>query len=143
MRYFRRPEAVAYLRGDQGNPVGTVRLYQCPGSVLVEAEVSGLPEKGSGFFGLHIHQGDSCEGAGYPKTLGHFNPENLPHPMHAGDLPPLLRQQNGRAYLAVRTDRFRVEQVLGRTVVVHAMADDFRSQPAGDSGEKIACGVIC
>ena len=49
----------------------------------------------------------------------------------------------GRAYLAVRTDRFRVQEIIGRTVVIHSDPDDFRSQPAGNAGTKIACGVIC
>jgi Cu-Zn family superoxide dismutase len=61
--------------------------------------------------------------------------------MHAGDLPPLLAC-NGEAYLAVLTGRFRVKDVMGKTVVIHSRPDDFRSQPSGDAGEKIACGVI-
>ena len=61
--------------------------------------------------------------------------------MHAGDLPPLMMQQ-GRAHMTVRTDRFRVQDILGRTVVIHSDPDDFRTQPSGMSGTKIACGVI-
>lgn len=58
-----------------------------------------------------------------------------------GDLPPLF-VGNGRAWGAVLTTRFRVEEVIGRTVIIHSQADDFRTQPAGDSGSRIACGVI-
>ena len=82
-----------------------------------------------------------CGGAGFPGTGGHFNPAGAPHPAHAGDLPPLL-SCGGRAYLAVLTDRFTVADIIGRTVVIHGGSDDFRSQPAGDAGTKIACGVI-
>lgn len=66
---------------------------------------------------------------------------NQVHPKHAGDLPPLLACQ-GSAYLSVKTDRFCVEDILGRTVVIHSDPDDFHSQPAGNAGKKIACGVI-
>ena len=58
-----------------------------------------------------------------------------------GDLPPLL-SCNGNAYMTVKTDRFKVKDIIGRTVIIHYRADDFRTQPSGDSGEKIACGII-
>ncbi|MCM1538645.1 MAG: superoxide dismutase family protein [bacterium] len=61
--------------------------------------------------------------------------------IHAGDMPPLFGA-GGRAFLAFMTDRFRVSEVLGRAVVVHRMRDDFHSQPSGDAGEKIGCGII-
>lgn len=60
---------------------------------------------------------------------------------HAGDLPPLLSCQ-GNAYLSVKTDRFSVNEIIGRTVVIHSNPDDFHTQPAGNAGKKIACGVI-
>ena len=138
-----RPDAVANIAGGPDAPLlrGQVRFYQEPGSVLVTADVAGLPESPGGFFGFHIHEGSTCEGAGFAQTGGHYNPGNAEHPMHAGDLPPLLEQQ-GRAHMTVRTDRFRVRDVLGRTVVIHSDPDDFRTQPSGMSGTRIACGVI-
>lgn len=138
------PDAVACIKGGQGAPrlCGEVRFYQARGSVLVTADISGLPQDGPGFFALHIHEGGSCAGEGFSDTGGHYNPQNAPHPMHAGDLPPLLRCGD-QAYLAVRTDRFCVKDIIGRTVVIHGGTDDFTSQPAGNAGEKIACGVIC
>ena len=105
----------------------------------MKVEVSGLPT--AGFFGFHIHEGTSCAGEGFPDTLGHYNQLNMLHPMHAGDLPPLL-SAGGRAYMEVLTNRFTVDQTIGKTVVIHSMPDDFNSQPAGNSGKKIACGVI-
>lgn len=123
-----------------GNGIkGKVWLSQQDNEVLVTAEVSGLPREG--FFAFHIHEGPDCGGEGFADTKGHFNPAGVLHPDHAGDLPPLLAG-NGRAYLSVLTDRFCVEDVIGRTVVIHSGADDFHTQPSGNSGEKIACGAI-
>ena len=139
------PDAAARIHGGTDAPglSGQVRFYQECGSVLVVAEVSGFPAGDeNGFFALHIHERDSCRGEGFPETGGHYNPKGVTHPCHAGDLPPLM-VCGGRAYLAVRTDRFRVSEIIGRTVVIHGGNDDFRSQLAGNSGMKIACGVIC
>ena len=137
------PMAVADIRGSEAYPHlrGQVRFYQRQYCVLVEANVQGLPTNGTGFFGFHIHAGNNCEGSGFLNTGSHYNPTEAPHPFHDGDLPPLL-SCNGNAYMAVATGRFRVADILGRTVVVHDMADDFHTQPAGNAGTKIACGVI-
>ena len=109
---------------------------------MVVATLFGLPKNSeSGFFALHIHEGCSCSGEGFSETGSHYNPAKTNHPKHAGDLPPLLLCHDG-AYLAVCTDRFRVQDILGRTVVIHSGPDDFRSQPAGNAGTKIGCGII-
>lgn len=139
-----RPDAVAYVSGgsDAPNINGQVQFYQERGSVRVVADLNGLPQNsGNGFFGFHIHEGNSCAGTGFPQTGSHYNPDSAKHPRHAGDLPPLMMHQ-GRAHLEVRTDRFHVQDILGRTVVIHSSPDDFRTQPAGNAGTKIACGVI-
>lgn len=138
-------EAIACIRGGFEAPglSGEVRFYQERGCVLVVANIAGLPQEGgSGFFAFHIHEGGDCSGEGFSDTGGHYNPTDAPHPDHAGDLPPLMLC-NGRAYLAVRTDHFCVRDIIGRTVVIHSGPDDFHSQPAGNAGAKIACGVIC
>ena len=138
------PQAVARLGGSAAAPAlsGTAQFCQMPQGVLVTVHVSGLPrENVSGFFALHIHEGGSCAGDGFPATLGHYNPTGALHPDHAGDLPPLL-SNGGEAYLSVLTDRFRLAEVVGRTVIIHSGPDDFHSQPSGNSGTKIACGVI-
>ena len=140
----KRPDAVARIVGGEDAPQlsGCVRFYQENGCVLVEAKISGLPKgSGTGFFGFHIHQGRDCSGAGFSGTEGHYNPLGQGHPEHAGDLPPLLWCR-GDAYLSVKTDRFSVDEIMGRIVVIHSDPDDFHSQPAGNAGEKIACGVI-
>lgn len=118
---------------------GTVRFLQRRDGVLITAEITGLPQ--TGFFGFHIHEGKSCGGPKFSETGSHYNPQNTAHPEHAGDLPPLL-SAGGKAYLSVLTNRFSLAQVMGRTVVIHSEPDDFTTQPAGNSGEKIACGVI-
>ena len=141
---FPHPDAVACMKGGPDAPdlSGQVRFYQERGRVLVAADIDRLPQgNDSGFFALHIHQGGDCGGEGFADTKGHYNPDQEPHPQHAGDLPPLLLCQGG-AFLAVRTDRFRVRDILGRTVVIHSRSDDLHSQPAGNVGPKIACGVI-
>ena len=143
-RCLSRPDAVAYVRGGANAPNinGQVRFYQEARSVRVEADIAGLPKDSeTEFFGFHIHEGNSCAGTGFPQTGNHYNPDGTTHPRHAGDLPPLMMQQ-GRAQMTVRTDRFRVQDIIGRTVVIHSNPDDFNTQPAGNAGTKIACGVI-
>lgn len=138
-----RLAAVARIRGSAAASglSGTVRFYQLPGSVLVEADVTGLPKNQDGFFGFHIHSGGDCSGEGFPYVGTHYDPKGVPHPQHAGDLPPLL-SRGGRAWMAVKTDRFSVSDVIGRAVLIHEMTDDFHTQPAGNTGSKIGCGVI-
>ena len=139
-----RPAAVAQVRGGREAPgiMGTVEFYPMWNGTLVAAQLRGLPEGGEGIFALHIHEGRDCGGMGFADTGGHFNPGGMLHPEHAGDLLPLFRCCGGRAFLAFVTSRFDVRDVIGRTVVIHAGPDDFHTQPAGNSGAKIACGVI-
>lgn len=146
----RPPAAVAYLQGSPAFPNihGAVAFRQTPLGCLVSARVAGLPV-GEGVcqqpvFGFHIHSGTSCSGNDtdpFADAMTHYNPQDCPHPYHAGDLPPLFGV-NGGAYGAFLTGRFGVQEVLGRTVILHAQPDDFVTQPAGNAGMKIACGVI-
>ena len=136
---------MAKIRGGVEVPKlsGCIRFYQQKGCVLIVAEIFGLPrENETGFFGFHIHQGESCSGTDFSETGNHYNPVDQVHPKHAGDLPPLMCCR-GNAYLAVKTDRFTVHDIIGKTVVIHSDPDDFHTQPAGNAGRKIACGVIC
>lgn len=146
-RMTQRANAWAAVKGGPDHPrlLGSVKFFQTQAGVLVLAEIWGLPsppENSSGFFGFHIHQGDSCDPTDhFAATQGHLNPEDLPHPQHMGDLPPLLSHR-GYAWSSFLTGRFTVREILGRTVVIHDKPDDFTSQPSGNSGQKIACGVI-
>lgn len=137
------PVAEAIIRGGNEHPklTGKIKFFQKRNAVLVVADITGLPQTPTGFFGFHIHEGKSCDGKGFQETKSHYNPTNAHHPAHAGDLPPLILC-NGGAYLAVATDRFTIKDIIGRTVVIHGMPDDFTSQPAGNAGMKIGCGVI-
>lgn len=134
--------AVAYLQGSDAAPklMGQVLFTQKAEGVLVTAQVFGLPETETGFFGFHIHE-KPCSGEDFSGAGAHYNPKELPHPRHAGDLPPLL-SCGGKAELSVLTNRVRLEELLGRSVVIHDGTDDFRTQPAGDAGLRIACGTI-
>ena len=105
------------------------------------AQISGLPKTRTGFFGFHIHEGKDCGGSGFSETGSHYDVAGNTHPLHAGDLPPLLSAE-GRAFLSVVTDHFCVQDILGKTVVIHSSPDDFTSQPAGNAGPKLACGII-
>lgn len=143
-----RPQALARISGGESHPglSGTVRFYQTGGGVIVWAEVNGLPcSEGPQIFGLHIHKGTDCAGNmddPFADAMSHYNPGGCEHPYHAGDLPPLFGN-NGFALSLFLTDRFSVNEVIGRTVIIHGHPDDFTTQPSGNSGTKIACGVIC
>ena len=137
--------AVAHLHSGSACATihGDVQFQQKPNGVLVTAYVTGLPDDNpSGFFAFHIHEGNRCCGKDFADTGSHYTPDDQEHPNHAGDLPPLL-SCDGTAYLSVLTDRFCLRDVIGRTVVIHSMPDDFTTQPSGNAGKKIACGVIC
>ncbi len=143
MRLLRsRPQAAAEISGSEAYPdiSGIARFYQTPMGVIVYAEITGLPKEDR-VFGFHIHEGDSCGGADFSDAGGHYNPDGGAHPYHAGDLPPLFGN-DGYALALFLTDRFSVSEVVGRTMIVHGSPDDFTTQPAGNSGERIACGII-
>ena len=145
-----KPNSAADITGGENYPGirGRVIFRQQKNGVLVTADIYGLPtgETGcdSGVFGFHIHEGEDCGSNGqepFSNTKGHYNPGDCPHPYHAGDLPPLF-ENDGYAYMSFLTNRFTATEIIGRTVVIHLKPDDFHSQPSGNSGEKIACGVI-
>lgn len=143
MKREMHPRAIAWIRGGSGYSGirGTVKFFQRRDGTLVQAEVKGLPQTETGFFAFHIHEGETCGGEGFSDTGGHFNPSGAAHPNHAGDLPPLLAD-HGIACMKLLTGRFCAEEVIGKTVVIHAGPDDFHTQPSGNAGAKIACGVI-
>ena len=111
---------------------------------MIQVEVFYLPDQDlpnhSGFFGMHMHQNGDCQ-IPFDQTGDHFNPKALPHPEHAGDFPPLL-SGHGYAWMAFYDTRLSIEDIMGRSIVIHGHKDDFSSQPSGMSGEKIGCGVI-
>lgn len=145
-----KPDAYARIFGSPNYPRvnGLVYLYQLPAGVYLLTQVQGLPDSmdpcSPNIYAFHIHSGKSCTGNAadpFADTGGHFNPSNCPHPAHAGDLPPLFGN-HGFALMSVFTDRFSINDVIGRAFVIHARPDDFTTQTAGNSGTKIACGLI-
>lgn len=146
----RRPCAASAIKGSEEYPSirGEVRFYSVKNGVLVASAVQGLPVPAgpcqSPVFAFHIHSGNTCTGNcedPFADVRTHYDPDNCPHPYHAGDMPPLFAS-NGRAFSVFLTNRFSIENILGRTVILHAGPDDFTSQPAGNAGKKIACGEI-
>lgn len=133
---------------------GAVYFNDVPGGTQVNVIIWGLPlykpatnnTQPVGPFGFHLHDNGVCiivnpdnpfESAG-----GHYNPTNQPHGNHAGDF-PVLFSNNGFAKMEFFTDKFKPHDIVGRSVLIHENPDDYRSQPAGNSGKRIACGVIC
>ncbi len=140
-----RPMALAKITGNADNPdlSGDVNFYATPmGGIIVMSEVHGLPDRTnpSGFYGMHIHEFGDCA-LPFDKTGTHYNPNNTTHPNHAGDLPPLL-SNNGYAWMNFFTTHLTISEILGKSIIIHNMRDDFTTQPSGDSGAKIGCGLI-
>ncbi len=144
------PDAYSAIKGSEKYPEieGLILFYQTENGVIIKYEVSGLPieetQCNSPVFGFHIHRGSACTGNqtdAFANTDGHFDVNSCPHPYHSGDMPPLF-SANGRAFSVFLTDRFTVNDIIGKTVIIHSHPDDFMSQPSGNSGEKMACGEI-
>ncbi len=147
--------AVARIKGGPLAPRirGIVTFRDIPGGTEVSVDVSGLPayrpaqgnKSPVGPHGFHLHENGSCE-VGDPADPftaagSHWNPTNQPHGNHAGDF-PVLFSNHGRAIMTFFTDKFQVADIIGKTVIIHENPDDYRSQPAGNSGKRLACGVI-
>ncbi len=144
------PSALADLAATKGNATtGTVTFTQKGGKVLVHAVVSGLAP---GAHGFHIHEKGDCSSGDGMSAGGHFNPMGKPHAhpttadRHAGDMPMLQADATGNAALAVELDVITIgsgaTDLVGRAVIVHKDPDDFKTQPTGNSGARLACGVI-
>jgi Cu-Zn family superoxide dismutase len=141
--------ASAGLKATTGNKtVGEVTFEQLNGKVRVTAQLIGLqPNQEHGF---HIHEAGDCSSGDGMSAKGHFNPYGKPHgkgsDRHAGDLPNLKADKGGRAKMTVDVDILTVTpgpaSVIGRGIIVHAQPDDYTSQPVGNAGARMACGVI-
>lgn len=155
MQYSHEPAAIAIIQGGPFAPPlrGLVCFYEAPSGTWVTVNITGLPafQPGSnannpvGPHGFHIHEFGSCE-VGDPANPfqtagGHWNPDNQPHGNHAGDF-PVLFSNHGMAMSTFFTDRFMPNDVIGKSVIIHQNPDDYRSQPAGNSGKRLACAII-
>lgn len=141
----RPPAAIARIHGGDDFPhlCGIVFFFPHNNGVLVSAHIQGLPtyELERKCFAFHIHEGNRCTGDDFADVGAHFDLHHQPHPYHTGDLPALFAV-HGKACLACWTDRFRIRDIVGRTILIHEQADDYHTQPSGNAGKKIACGVI-
>lgn len=128
--------AKAKIKGGKNYPNinGTVTFKQTKEGILVTAKINGLPQSSDNckgrFFGFHIHEGTSCTGNlndEFAYSKSHLNPTNCPHPFHIGDLPPLI-ENNGYAYMNVLINKFKINNILGKVVIIHDLPDDFTTR---------------
>ncbi len=148
---FEMPIAYASISGSNDYPKlhGTVSFYPTTDGILVNTEIYHLPIGGSvcnnHIFGFHIHEGNACTGNKtdpFADTGMHMNPNGCKHPAHNGDFPPLFATHEGYAWNIFLSNHLKRGEIIGRTLIIHSKPDDFRTQPSGDSGIKIGCGVI-
>ena len=141
--------ATAQLKPTKGSKtLGEATFEQVGGKVHVFANVHGL--KPGQQHGFHIHEVGDCSSGDGMSTKGHFDPSGKPHGKpgsgHAGDLPALVADKEGRAKLDVEIEGVTVApgpaSIVGRGLIVHADPDDFKTQPTGNAGARVACGVI-
>lgn len=137
----------AGIYGLDGNEIGTASLQPAGEGVLVEVSVNGLPA--AQWIAFHLHEGDNCDASdGFKSAGGHFASEGQDHGFlvdggpHAGDMPNQYVGADGTLTAEIYNDRIGIEEVSGRTLIIHGGRDDYTSQPAGDAGDRIACGVI-
>ena len=144
------PKASATLAATAGNATtGSVAFTQNGDRVRVLAKVGGLPP---GTHGFHIHEKGDCSAPDGMSAGGHFNPTGKAHgnpaagEHHGGDIPMLEADASGNATLDVTLDTITLggdaNTIVGRAIVVHKDADDYKTQPTGNSGARVACGVI-
>ena len=142
--------ATTELKPTTGNTAaGTVTFAQKGEKVSVVANVSGLSP---GPHGFHIHEKGDCSAGDGMSAGGHFNPTAKPHgdpttpDHHAGDMPQLVADASGKATLTADLSPMTIgagaNDIVGKAVIVHKDADDFKTQPTGNSGARVACGVI-
>src|SRR4051794_3057634 len=150
--------AVAYatIENASGDQRGTVELWQDADKIVhVDAQLIAMPP---GTHGIHFHAVGQCDGSGttpFASAGGHFNPLGRSHGLdnpagpHAGDAPNFTVGADGTAHVSFTTDRVTLTEGStslldsdGSAIVIHASADDQTSQPSGNSGARIACGVV-
>ncbi|HYW94738.1 MAG TPA: superoxide dismutase family protein [Bacteroidales bacterium] len=142
-------KAVCVLHPTEGNQVyGTVTFTKADSGIHVVAEVHGLTE---GKHGFHIHEYGDCTAADGTSAGGHFNPEGVNHGgpnaavRHVGDLGNITANADGNATLDMTDNMLSFtgkHSIIGRGIIVHAGEDDLTSQPTGNAGGRVACGVI-
>lgn len=143
-----KPAATAVVRGSNGDSLGVVSFTDDDGGVEIKGTLRGLTP---GVHGIHLHAVGMCEGT-FTSAGPHINPAGAHHGLsnpqgpHAGDLPNISADANGNASIDLDSQKgvsiASLKDADGSAIVVHATADDQRSDPAGNSGARVACGVI-
>jgi Cu-Zn family superoxide dismutase len=144
--------ATADIKSSDGQSVGTATLTQVPGGVRIVIDAKNLPP---GPHAVHIHEIGKCESPAFTTSGGHFNPEKKQHGTmnaqgpHAGDLPNMSVDGLGGGRLETITERVTLSagatsvfDADGSAIVIHAGSDDFKTDPTGNAGGRIGCGVI-
>lgn len=145
------PRAVAQLQSTTGNTAsGTVSFVQRGDKVLVSGEIRGL--KPNAEHGFHVHEKGDCSSGDGMSAGGHFNPTGQPHGSHAdmahhtGDLPSLKADASGTVKFSFESKTISVgsgaTDIVGKGLIVHRDPDDYKTQPTGNSGPRLACAVI-
>jgi Cu-Zn family superoxide dismutase len=144
--------ATAQLQPTKGNTAVGEATFEDAGNEQVRAVVIVHGLKPDSVHGFHIHEAGDCSSGDGMSAKGHFNPLGKPHgdpagaEHHAGDLPALKADKSGTAKLETTLSGIRVGpgsgSIAGRGLIVHADADDYKTQPTGNSGARLACGVI-
>ena len=145
------PSASAQLAATTGNAAsGSVQFNQRGDKVYVTGEIRGL--KANGEHGFHVHEKGDCSSGDGMSTGGHFNPDAKAHGAHAnsehhaGDLPSLKADAYGMARFSFESTTISVgsgkADIVGRGLIVHRDPDDYKTQPTGNSGPRLACAVI-
>lgn len=141
---FDKAVSVVYPVGDSGVN-GTVYFSAVENGVMVEATINGLEPGNHGF---HVHQFGDCTAEDATSAGGHFNPNENQHAgpdaedRHMGDMGNIMANDDGVATIEYTDSTIRLEQIIGRGIIVHAGEDDLSSQPAGAAGPRMGCGVI-
>lgn len=143
--------AAAVLKDAAGAEVGTATFTETPVGVLIAAELKGLPP---GVHGFHLHETGKCEPP-FETAGDHFNPTSAEHGYveggpHAGDMPNVHVPESGALTIEVLNTEISLEEDSleslfdddGSAILVHAHADDYRTQPSGEAGDRIACGIV-
>ncbi len=144
--------AIAHLVGASGSLVsGTLTLTQATVGVRIQGDLGGLTPGST--HGFHVHETGDCSAADASSAGGHFNPGRSPHGKagtashHAGDIDNVTADPSGVAHVDATVSGTALggagnTNILGRALVLHAAPDDYRTQPSGNSGTRIACGVV-
>lgn len=140
--------AVAPLRTAAGADVGTVTATEGPGGIRIQIDARGMPQ---GPHGAHVHTVGRCDAPDFTTAGGHWNPTGRQHGTsnpagpHVGDAPNLLIGTDGSGSIAITLPGGTIDGLLdadGSAFVIHAAADDYKTDPSGNSGGRIACGVF-